>query len=97
MRPSSLVRARFRSIAAIAAELSSTNKAEAAPRLSASIPSAPGPGEEIENARADDFFTEAGKNRGFDAVHRRPHIGFGDIEPDAAGGAGNYSHGDAVG
>ena len=43
MRPSSFVRARFRSIAAIAAEFSSTNNAEAAPRLSASIPNAPVP------------------------------------------------------
>src|SRR5205085_9007029 len=53
--------------------------------------------EEIENARADDFLAETGKNRGLHAIHRGTHAGLRGIEPDAARYAGDHSHGDAVG
>ena len=55
------------------------------------------PREEIENTRAKNFLTQAGEDCGLHAVHRRAHLGFGNIQPNSAGPTCDYSHGDAVG
>ena len=69
----------------------------AAPRLRASIPSAPRTGKKIEDTRADDAFTEAGEYRSLHAIHRRPNLGLRNEEAKAAGGPGDHSHGEGEG
>ena len=60
-------------------------------------PERAGAGEKVENIRADDLFSETGEDRGFHAVHGRPHFAFRDIEPDASRCSGDHSHGVALG
>src|SRR6266568_3808268 len=55
------------------------------------------PGEKIENARADDCIAQTGKDRSFDAIHRRSNTVLRNGQADAAGAAGDYSHGDETG
>src|SRR6266568_4404382 len=55
------------------------------------------PGEKIENARADDCIAQTGKDRSFDPIHRRSNTVLGNCQADAAGAAGDYSHGDERG
>src|ERR1700730_627324 len=51
----------------------------------------------VENAGADDPVAQTGEDRGLDAVHCRPHSALRRLKPNAAGTAGDYSHGEATG
>src|SRR5712691_4045876 len=51
----------------------------------------------IENASADYRIAQTRKDGGLDAVHRRPHPAWRHGKSNAAGTAGDYSHGDAAG
>src|SRR4030095_10727955 len=54
-------------------------------------------GEKVENPCADNRITQTGKDRGFNAIHCWPDTTLGNRQADAAGAAGDHSHGDGVG